>query len=169
MWFYWLKLAKSPIIAHQLDFYWNYYSSTGFLLELSTCLYTFWIYLYQWLLHQCSLHITSDLYTLLDDFLDLTLLGYQWPQLSLCLCHIHGDKRMCQKSNPLYNTLTSNHQEKFNTNIKTMDYFSLIDQLDLISLHLEYREPSLISPIEDHEQGNNSYTRSTPKFHRKGL
>ena len=49
-----------------------------------------------------------------------------------------------------------------------MDYFILINQLDLISLHLEYREPSLISHIEDHKQGNNSSTRSTQKFHRKG-
>ena len=66
-------------------------------MELSICLYTFWIYLYQWLLYQCSLHITSDLYTLLDDYFGFDITGYQWPQLSLCLCHIHGDKRMCQK------------------------------------------------------------------------
>ena len=87
--FYWLKLAKSPIITHQLDFYWNcqhVYTLLGFI-----CTSGYYI---------------SALYTLLVIYthycmtisgFDIT--GYQWPQLSLslCLCHIHGDKRMCQK------------------------------------------------------------------------
>ena len=104
------------------------------------------------------------------DFLNQLI---QWPPLSLSLslsvCPISTETREFNKKESIVQHTNFEPSGKVQHKHQTMDYLILMDHLELISLHLEYRKPSLISPIDDHKQGNNFFTRSTPKFHRKGL
>ena len=90
------------------------------------------------------------------------------PTLSLSLFAPYPERQEnVPKSIQLYNTLTS--IRKSSTQTSNYGLFHLDWSIRAYIIALGIWEPSLISSIEDHEQGNISSTRSTPKFHRKGL